>query len=396
VKKKVLQLLESNKIQRVIPKYGTQLSNVELIEKITELPILPKNALIVVNDLDRSTPSKRIIQLLRQARRLILPAQFIIATGTHPPPREDQIALLVDMTENDSLLIHDCDKRSQLDFWGVTSKNTEVWIEKAVKQAPVILTINSVEPHYFAGFTGGVKSIVPGLASRETIIQNHRWAMDPQAKIISTDTNPLFQDLWEALRLGKNPSTIHTIHVVNDADEIYCCETGTLFDTFQKVKEMAIKIFTFELSKPVDHLISLVAPPLDRTLYQAQKALENVKHVMKDGGTLVMVAECANGIGNPLFFTRMQELGTPGNVLNTLTFKAYKFGDHKAKNWAMLAKRVNLEYVGNLPEKVVRTAFMQKIAWATLYDQILQWIAEGQSILLDTAGGFITLYVPMG
>ncbi|MHA1744578.1 MAG: lactate racemase domain-containing protein [Promethearchaeota archaeon] len=361
-----------------------------------ELPVLPKHTLIVVNDLDRSTPSKRIIQLLRQAKRLIFPAQFIIATGTHTPPNEDQVSHLINMVENDSLLIHDCDSRSQMEFWGITSRKTEVWVEKVVKQAPAILTINSVEPHYFAGYTGGVKSIIPGLASRETVIQNHRWAMDPQAKILSTDTNPVFKDLWEALRLGKNPSTIHTIQVVNDADEIYCCKTGTLFDTFQKVKEMAIKIFAFELTKPVDHLISLVAPPLDRTLYQAQKALENVKHVIKDGGTLVMVAECANGIGNPLFFNRMQELSTPGNVLDTLTFDSYQFGDHKAKNWSMLAKRVNLEYVGNLSENDVKTAFMQKIPWTTLHDQILQWIAEGESILLDTAGGFVTLHVPMG
>ena len=385
---RILRSLENMDLIRIKPRYMDSLDDGEILEKVSTLKPLPEGCLIIVNDPDRSTPSARIVQLLRAAGILTKPVTFILATGTHKVPPRDLAQKLSGAGPKDTLLIHDASDENQLVYVGKTARGTEVIVNRALKTATHVFTINSVEPHYFAGFTGGVKSIVPGLASKKTTTQNHSWAMNEHARIMRTIGNPLYEDLWDACNLVVPTEKVTTVQLVSHGANILDVFPGTLRAAFEKAKETATRVYGFTLKEKVDRIVSLVGNPLDDTLYQAQKAMENSKHVLRDGGTFVLVAACTQGIGNSEFFNRLHSLGTPDNVLQMLSFENYQFGDHKAYYWAALAKRVELLYTGDLAQDTIKSAFMRKVNIEELITLIKQWQSRGDRILLDEAGGY--------
>ncbi|MHA1910444.1 MAG: lactate racemase domain-containing protein [Candidatus Kariarchaeaceae archaeon] len=370
-----------------------EMNDEQLKEKLKGLPELLKDCLIVVNDNYRSTPTSRIIRLLRELGKLTKPAKFIIATGTHKPPTKELALKLSGAAEEDQLFIHDVYSLKEYYAAGTTSRGTEVLINPIIKDAVQILTINSVEPHYFAGFTGGPKSLVPGIAAKSTIETNHRWAITPESKVMKTKGNPVFEDIWEAASLVHPLDKIITVQLVNNGEKIVNAFIGNLTTAFDKAKLVSRKLFGVAFPQKVDRLITIVDPPLDKNLYQSQKALENTKNVVNDGGTLVLVSKCEEGVGTKAFFDKIIALGTAEEVITKLSFETYQFGDHKAFYWAELATRLELLFLGDPSEQMVKTAFMTKITQKELIELVANWLKKGDSVALDTAGGISAFYL---
>ena len=396
IKRRFFDHFHGKKLIRIQLSHTEPLSEVLLSEELQKLPLnpIPKDTLIIINDHDRSTPSAYIIGLLRKLEILVHPVTFIIASGTHTPMGIEEAIKISGKIDQDRVLIHDCRNEKDLVSIGATSRGTEISVEKIYTESKDVITINGVEPHYFAGFTGGVKSIIPGLAARDTVVGNHRWAITPESKILRTKGNPVFEDLWEGAALIRPLEEIASIQVVNHGDEIFYFGVGNLPDTFHSATDAALRIFGAPLKEKVDRIISFVADPLNKTLYQSQKAMENTKFVLKDGGTFVMVADAEKGVGNPLFFERLEALKTPKNIVNTLTFDNYRFGDHKAYYWAELADRVELQYVGQLSQDLVSKAFMKKITGEELIKNVEEWLAADEKVLVDEAGGITAAFLP--
>ncbi|OLS12603.1 MAG: hypothetical protein RBG13Loki_3775 [Promethearchaeota archaeon CR_4] len=390
---RLLNALGDTDLIRAKPQYTDKLDDGNILDKISGLKPLPDGCLIIVNDHDRSTPTVRIVKLLREAGILVHPATFILATGTHAPTPGETAWKISGAESKDTLLVHNAGDEAQLVSAGKTSRGTEVVVNHALKSAKQVFTINGVEPHYFAGFTGGVKSLVPGLASKKTTAQNHRWAMDPGARIMHTTDNPLHEDLWEAANLAFSTQEVTTVQLVNHGSDILFVSAGFLRPAFESAKDAATRVYGLGLQERVDRIVSIVESPLDHTLYQAQKAMENAKHVLRDGGTFILVATCDQGIGTAAFFKRLQALGTPENVLKSLSFEDYQFGDHKAFYWAELAKRVELLYTGDLPQDVINSTFMRKVTVGDLVTLVNLWKSQGDRILLDEAGGYSAVYL---
>jgi nickel-dependent lactate racemase len=181
--------------------------------------------------------------------------------------------------------------------------------------------------------------------------------------------------------------------MVNHGDDILHVASGSLRPAFEDAKAIAYNVYGVPVNEKVNRVISLVLPPLNRTLYQAQKAMESSKNVLEDGGTFVLIAPCDQGIGTAAFFETMQSCGSPEAITQSLSFDTYKFGDHKAFYWAELAQRAELLYVGTLPENVVGSAFMRKIEVDDLLSLVEQWHATGDRILIDEAGGYSAVYL---
>jgi len=301
---KRLKLINFPGIKIIKPKFGKKIPDYELISILQKLKPIPENSLIIVNDHDRSTPTAKIVNLLRSAGILTKPTNFIIATGTHKFPDFIDPIKFTGAKDGDKVIIHDCDDEEKVIYLGKTKNGTEVAVNKVLLEFDHIITINSVEPHYFAGFTGGIKSLIPGLASRKTIEKNHRLAIKPESRILKTDSNPLYEDLWEAGTLLGSLQKIQSIQIVNHNEEIFHMSVGTLQNAFNQAKNQSFKIYGTHLNKKVDHIISFVASPLNKTLYQAQKAMENTKKILEDNRTFTLIAKCDRGIGNPLFFNR--------------------------------------------------------------------------------------------
>lgn len=385
--------LSYDDILHVRPNYTQVLSDIEICRCLDTLAPLPRDCLVVVNDHDRSTPSAHIVQLLRECGILVEPATFIIATGTHKPPPLDVARAISGINEQDTLLLHDSTDEQHLVEVGQTSRGTAVRVNQALVDAEAVFTINGVEPHYFAGFTGGIKSLVPGLAARTTVEQNHAWAITPAARLMRIAGNPLQEDLWEAAALAHPLDEVFSVQMVNHGDDILHVSAGHLRPAFEAAREVAQEVYGVPVAEKVDRIISIVLPPLNHTLYQAQKAMENAKHLLKCGGTFVLVAPCGQGIGTAAFFERMQALGSPETIVQSLSFETYQFGDHKAFYWAELAQRVQLLYLGDLEDDVIQGAFMQKVSIEGLLALAEEWHAQGDRILIDEAGGYSAIYL---
>ncbi len=389
----VLAAIGDQDLIRVEPKYTQALTDADLAKIFADMPPIPKDALIVVNDHFRSTPSSRIIKVLREIAKLTEPVTFIVATGTHKPPSRELGLQLTGASDQDQLLLHNVYAEQDYYAAGKTKRKTDVKVIQIAKDAECVLTINGVEPHYFAGFTGGVKSIIPGIAHKATVEQNHAWAITPKAKVMRTKGNPVFEDLWDALNLIRPEEEIRTIQLVNhDADILYAT-WGSLRQAFERAKKIATRIYGIQIDARVDRLIPLVCSPLDKNLYQSQKAMENTKNVLRDGGTSAMVVQCDDGIGTAAFFERLQSKDSAQEIVKSLYFDNYKFGDHKAFYWAELATRVELLYVGDLPQDTVSVGFMNKVEPEELGELVKKWLAQGDRVLLDCAGGFSALYL---
>jgi nickel-dependent lactate racemase len=192
--------------------------------------------------------------------------------------------------------------------------------------------ISSVEPHYFAGYTGGRKSFLPGIAAFETVEQNHKLALKPEACALKLEGNPVHEDMIDALKTVKKE--IFTINTVLDKNHrIYAATVGDIHESFQKAVAKADEVFVARIPRKADIVISVVKFPADIDLYQAQKGIDNAKHALEKDGILILVAKCRMGIGEESFVNLLCSACSPGDALARIEEK-YVLGYHKAAKMA--------------------------------------------------------------
>ncbi|MBU7022849.1 MAG: nickel-dependent lactate racemase [Theionarchaea archaeon] len=312
--------------------------------------------LLVVNDAQRATPTPVVLDsLLKRVQHEHF--EVAVATGSHPPPTEEELTYifghhLSDL--RDRIHIHKALDQPHT-YYGTTSQGTEVYFDEILTRFDKVITITSVESHYFAGFTGGRKSFLPGLAAYETIEQNHKFAMRKESRNLALKGNPVHEGMEEAVNLIKKD--IFSINTVLDKNRrIYACSSGNIFSSFYQAVQRAEEVYCVPAEK---HNIVLAAAsyPLDGNLYQAQKAIENGKLALNEGGILILVAQCRDGIGPDKFYNLLKESKTPQETLDVLT-REYKLGYHKAGKIAELAAKAHIWAVTELEDEILRNAFM--------------------------------------
>jgi nickel-dependent lactate racemase len=316
--------------------------------------------LFIVNDATRPTPTAEILDILKgslKGKRI----KFLVATGTHRPPTVKEIRSISghgydEFKENIS--VHDARADSEMVRIGTNVNGNEILINRTVADAKKIVTINSVEPHYFAGFTGGRKSFFPGVASYGTVEGNHRLAMNPEAQSLRLTGNPVHEDMMDSLRLldGKE---IFSIQAVLDRDhDIYVAAAGDIRESFFMATRKALAVFSVRTPQKADIVVSVVLYPKDVNLYQCQNAMENGKRILKEGGILIMVSACREGIGPLNFFELLSSCQTAEEVPEKLK-GTYKLGYHKAAKYAETIKTAEIWAVTGLPESQVKQVFMK-------------------------------------
>jgi len=257
-------------------------------------------------------------------------ARYLIATGAHRGPTEGELKFIFgehldDLRER--IIVHDA-RRSDCVHLGVSKNGTDMEVNEIAVKADRLIIITSVEPHYFAGYTGGRKSFLPGVASFNTIEQNHRLAMRPEAQTLVLDGNPVHEDMMDALSVVKKE--IFSIQVVLDRHQrIYRAAAGDLHRAFRQAVEWVDEVFSITIRQRYDAVITVAPYPMDVDLYQAQKAIDNAKWALKDGGILILVAKCREGMGEETFAKQLSASKDKRRVLKNLE-KEYKLGYHKA------------------------------------------------------------------
>lgn len=320
------------------------------------IPFAPE--LVIVNDATRPTPTSAVLDMIWA--QLGSDTRFLVATGTHRPPTEDELGHIFGSylgSIRTRIDIHDCRNMDKMVMVGITAHCTDVILSRLVVEAERILVIGSVEPHYFAGYTGGRKAFLPGTAAYGSIEQNHRHALDPASKPLALKGNPVHDDAMEALQL-LGAKRIFSIQAVLDRDHsIYAIETGNMTDSFNAAVKKAEEVYILPVKKRADIIVARAGAPFDTTLYQAHKAIENTKGLLNHGGIMILVADCAEGIGNDAFVKLLSGNDTPENVIKAVK-AGYKLGYHKAAKLAELVQKNEVWVVSSLPEQWIRNIFM--------------------------------------
>lgn len=316
----------------------------EIFTEITWIHLKGKKVLFVVNDATRATPTEILLDyLVPFFKTLSITYDFIIATGSHRKPSDQELkSIFGKFYDNvkENIYIHDAKDESSLVSLGKNSFDSEIKLNKLLfnKKYSSILTVNSIEPHYFAGWTGGRKSVVPGLAGYETITQNHIHALSPESQNCRLKGNPIHDGLQEGfdLFLTKINNKFYTFQFVLDSQgTIHNLFAGD-YSVFQEGVKFASKIFQVPTRYEYEMVIAVAYPPLDQDLYQAHKALENSKQIirksnLRNKSVFVLVSGCKNGIGPDQFlvpfklYANLSFTDTMNEIANN-----YKLGFHKA------------------------------------------------------------------
>jgi nickel-dependent lactate racemase len=219
--------------------------------------------------------------------------------------------------------------------------------------------INSVEPHYFAGYTGGRKSFLPGVAGYETIEHNHSFALSKDSCALCLKGNPVNEDMIDSVKLIEKDVNVFSIQIVLTPErKLYKITTGNLHDSFNKAVEYANNLFCKPITKKGNIVITVASPPMDINLYQSQKALENGKLALQKNGVIILVSKCYNGVGPDEFLKLLSKSDKPETVLDTLK-KEYKLGYHKSGKIAELASWADIYAVTDIKEELVKKAFIK-------------------------------------
>ena len=298
-----VEIPESNFIGTFYPKdvecsppgevIGASIENPLGSETLQEFLEGGEDIVFIVNDGTRPTPTAKVLEALADKIDL-RKARYIIATGNHRAPTEEEYDFIFGSQYGnlkDRIIVHNA-KESEVVNLGTSKNGTPMEVNKIAVNSDRMVIITSVEPHYFAGYTGGRKSFLPGVASFKTIETNHRLAMSMEAQSLALEGNPVHEDMMDALNAVKGKKIFSIQMVLDRHQNIYKAVSGDLNMAFAKAVEYANEVFSVAIPGKADVVISVAPYPMDVDLYQSQKALDNGKWALKQGGTIVMVSKC--------------------------------------------------------------------------------------------------------
>ena len=322
---------------------------------------LPGRPLVIVNDGTRPTPTRFVLDAIGEDLAKA-EASFLIATGSHRAPTDKEYEFIFGSWYGrfkDRVFVHDCHAMEDMDYYGKTSRGTELYLNKLVGKASKVIVIGSVEPHYFAGYTGGRKGFLPGVAAYSSIEHNHKMALSSDAKALALEGNPVHDDLMEAMDLVKCP--VYSIMTVLDKDHaIDTVTAGDITVSFNDAVKAANRIFTAPLKEKADIVVTVAPYPMDVDLYQSQKAIDNAKLALKDGGTMILVSACREGIGGEAFVKLLSSASTPDEVLRKIADN-FKLGYHKAAKMAEVFKWANVEAYSSIDDEQLKSIFITPV-----------------------------------
>jgi nickel-dependent lactate racemase len=361
---------EENVAGIVFPNEVPQRAEPEVLEQALAHPIAGgtlgrflddgDEVLLVVNDATRPTPTARILDHLAGVIEDKSP-HFLVATGSHRPPAPAEFTEIFgpwfEQYKN-NIFFHDAQADTDMIPLGTTSRGTPLALNRRVVEANKIVAISSVEPHYFAGYTGGRKSFFPGAAAYATMEHNHRLALEEGVAPLALAGNPVHEDLAEAMD-ALEEKEIYSLQVVLDRSHRICAAfAGSLEETFTAAVQKAHEVFAVEISSQADIVVTVAPAPMDIDLFQAHKAIEHGKLALKEGGILILVSQCPMGVGNEGFYRLLCRATDPEEVF-ALIEGSYNLGDHKAAKIADLAVKARIWGVTDLDPSILEKAFIR-------------------------------------
>ena len=347
------------------------------------------NVVIVTSDITRPCPSYKIIpSLLDELGKAGVKDDeitVVFAVGSHRTHSDDEKRHLVGEAVFSRVKCLDSDV-SDCVHLGTTAAGTPVDIFRPVADADFRICVGNIEFHYFAGYSGGAKAVMPGVSTRDAIQSNHRMMILDEACAGNIETNPVRADIEEA---GRILGIDFICNVVLDAKkEIIKAVAGHPVAAHRAGCRFLDLLYKTPIEKKADIVIvSAGGFPKDMNMYQAQKALDNAKHAVRDGGTVIWIAECTEGLGEKTFEKWMTGHEKPSDMIEHL-YREFRLGGHKAAAIAMILRRADVILVSGLGDDFVRSVHLTPAHSAQeALDGALRKYGENATVILMPIGG---------
>lgn len=320
---------------------------------------------ISFTDITRATPNHRLIPWLLEHLRDVPRENITLLNqlGTHRPNTKAELEKMLtpEVVQNYRVLNHEPENPAAHVQLGTTKDGTPALINRHVVEADVRIITGFIEPHFFAGFSGGIKGICPGTAALETVMSNHgaKNIGDPNATFGINEGNPLWEELRDiALRVG--PSFVLNV-TLNEERQITNVFAGDIIQAHKAGTEFVRKSAMQKVSAPFDVVVTTNSGyPLDMNLYQGVKGMSAGARIIKPGGTLILAAECSEGVpaGSPLD-KLLRSAGSPEEILGMLATPGFVRPEQwQAQIQALVQRKARVLVYSKLPDEVVKACHL--------------------------------------
>ncbi|UCE09233.1 MAG: DUF2088 domain-containing protein [Candidatus Thorarchaeota archaeon] len=407
-----LDIPQENLASQIAPQDVRAKSNVmDELKRTMESPhgnllselVASKSVCVLVADHTRDMPHS---DLLNAVAPFLVDAnfvQFIVTTGSHEvehPGNLDIVDRIKKAAQDADLrdfrtLIHDCYSQD-VENLGKTSRGTPIIVNSAAVSHDVYVPLSDMKAHYFAGYSNALKDFLPGVCAFPTIEANHSMALDPMSTFgrhpyhpdPARRNNPLADDMREAMEIITKEAKIFTLSTVTSSGKLVWSDAGRLEPVIAGGIEILDETASFTL-KPTSRII--VSPggyPQDKSLYHAQRGLELTKNAVLDGGEILLLAQCKDGVAPESALENFyNKLTAPlDDVIKSISGR-YHLYEHKAYKFAELLKRLSsVKMYTELAEEIVRPAHLDKVG--NPQEIVDAWIEEDPRVeitVLDKA-----------
>lgn len=344
----------------------------------------PKNVVILVSDLTRPCPSHIIvpplIEELLEARLRQDQITIVFGLGFHRKMTDQEMKKAVGDQVFDKIkcLNHDI---SECVFIGKTKRGTPVEVFNQVVESDFIIATGNLELHWFAGYSGGNKALLPGVCSKKTIETNHSYMLLEGAGPGKIENNPVREDIEEAGRMAKVRFIVNA--VLNSKKEIVKIVSGDPILAHREGVQYIDRMYKIKIETKYDIVIASPGGfPKDINLYQAQKGLDNAFQAVKEGGIIILAAQCREGFGEKTFEEWMKRAKTPDEPLEWIK-KEFHLGGHKAAGFCKVMKKAKIFLCSKMDKNTVKQIFMTPFeSVQDALDSALKQTSKDPSILL--------------
>ncbi len=358
-------------------------------ERLSKLVKPGQKIVIITSDISRPIPSfdvvPSVLEELYSAGIDKKDITIVFGLGSHRHQTEDEMKHLVGEKAYSEVKCVDSDPDDCIHM-GDTKAGTPVDITRVVAEADFKICLGNVEFHYFAGYSGGYKAIMPGVSTPEAIQANHRMMVSDDACAGKLKGNPIREDIEEA---GAICGVDFIVNVVLDEHKhIVYSAAGDVTAAHRDACKYLDKMYRKEIPHKADIVIvSQGGAPKDANLYQTQKALDNSKHAIKEGGTIILIGACNEGLGSVKFEEWLTQSKTSHEMVERIG-KDFQLGGHKAAAIAMILEYAEIDLVSEMDDDFVKSIFLVPMHSAQeAFDKAMNKYGENASVIAMPFGG---------
>ena len=323
--------------------------------RLSEMAKPESKVALVLRDSDTSTNQMVVSALLNELNSAGVRDENVTVIVAYDPlrdhPARQQMPVLGEgLSSRVGIVSHDPEKMERVNV-GRTSRGTEVFLNKAFVEADVKIAAGVVEPHPFAGYSGGAELVLPGVSSLETIRNNFLFALDKKAERGTVENNPVHEDMVEAARLAKVDFCLNVVR--NGSLEVVKAFAGSVEGSFNEAVKLANEVCGTQVDNRAD--VVYLSPggfPFDGSLFEACRCLDVAVDLCKRGKSVVLVAECAYGLGNGDFVEAASKFDDPKALEKDLK-RNFSVGRLVAYRLLTAAQSIRVFLVSVVPDYLV-------------------------------------------